>query len=94
MRRIYDGINLNQVTSGKNYSFISVARRLRGRRYRRESDNANSTVCPVAVYSLYRNRNRGTRSRIPLVGPRKSARSFAGRSDKRPGNVNHVGNIF
>lgn len=25
VRRIYDGINLNRVTSGKNYSFISVA---------------------------------------------------------------------
>lgn len=29
-------------------------------RYRPESDNANSTVCPGAVYSLYRDRNRAT----------------------------------
>lgn len=46
-----------------------------------------------SLFIVYIETGIGPRSRIPLVGPRKSARSFVGRADKRPGNVDHVGNI-
>ena len=43
-----------------------------------------------ALFIVYIETGIGPPLRITLVGPRKSARSFAGRADKRPGNVDHV----
>jgi len=88
VRRIYDGINLNRVTSGKNYrSLASPGRRLRGRRT--IALNRTMLISPSAptLFIVYIETGIGPRSRISLVGSRKSARSLAERADKRSGNV-------